>query len=589
MINFHSFVALSVRLRTNFTGTTLAGDQAVVFANYNRKSKEKLPYTFQRPEQVTNELKIWEVARATSAAPRFFKEFHHAASNKAYVDGAIYHNNPVRIADQERKLIWPDLEDQHPDIVVSLGTAFSPSLRRVESTKMTAAARTGFIAQGTQLFDMVRNHMATSITCERIWTDFITTLPKNVKSSRFVRIDPELGVDVPQLDEVQHLQRLQQSARQQFYRDNRVHTTALQLVATLFYWETYRQPVEKPDGSFLIDGRILCRFAPGSPELVELGKFLRQKVAEQCRLQFIVKEQDLVAEQDDSYPFTNDLITRMIDDARFEMHIPIHISSKVAQTELSLLFTRRDWFPVSGFPRSLLGDERPVARQAVPNSNRWAGGSLRSKQARNQWVTPDLASDIRLPKDTITGYADPSHGLQYHIRQARPLSEHVMARKDSVRRGAPRVRAAFRALLQIRPSNNIELTAAISSPEMTTFDTRENAAYKRWIDNLSNIGSDALSPSGTRPIQTETQELPGSHSLAVELPGTTRIREPSPIFEMSVDNEHHPGFGEQRRLSRELREQAEEEGEEQPHHLPYRAATQGDGLQELFPIPPGPR
>ena len=39
-----------------------------------------------------------------------------------YFDGALYHNNPVEVASRERKLIWPDVADKHPDVMLSLGT-----------------------------------------------------------------------------------------------------------------------------------------------------------------------------------------------------------------------------------------------------------------------------------------------------------------------------------------------------------------------------------------------------------------------------------------------------------------------------------
>lgn len=42
-----------------------------------------------------------------------------------FFDGAIYVNNPVRIANTERRLLWPDVADAHADILLSLGTGKS--------------------------------------------------------------------------------------------------------------------------------------------------------------------------------------------------------------------------------------------------------------------------------------------------------------------------------------------------------------------------------------------------------------------------------------------------------------------------------
>ena len=116
----HTF-ATDVKVAVTATSAT---STPVVFANYNRLCEEKLPYKFQRPERPDVELKIWEAARATSAAPRIFKPFHHVPSKQVYVDGAIYQNNPIEIADKERKLLWPSLAKEYPDVIVSIGTSY---------------------------------------------------------------------------------------------------------------------------------------------------------------------------------------------------------------------------------------------------------------------------------------------------------------------------------------------------------------------------------------------------------------------------------------------------------------------------------
>lgn len=116
-------------------------------------------------------LLILRSACATSAAPRYFKPFCHQATQKNLVDGAIWHNNPVKIAEQERKLIWPELDEHYPDIVLSLGTASSPRLRRTESKQIPASR--GFVSHASDLVNLLKNHMATSIQCELIWKNYL--------------------------------------------------------------------------------------------------------------------------------------------------------------------------------------------------------------------------------------------------------------------------------------------------------------------------------------------------------------------------------------------------------------------------------
>jgi patatin-like phospholipase/acyl hydrolase len=93
------------------TSTNEEGRRAVVLANYNRSNiiskgrRAKGLYEFQRPDDPSSELKYWEAAAATAAAPPYFKTFYHQGTRRSYLDGAFYHNNPARIAHQERKIL----------------------------------------------------------------------------------------------------------------------------------------------------------------------------------------------------------------------------------------------------------------------------------------------------------------------------------------------------------------------------------------------------------------------------------------------------------------------------------------------------
>ncbi|CAH0002207.1 unnamed protein product, partial [Clonostachys byssicola] len=63
--------------------------------------------------------KIWEAARATSAAPGFFDPI--TIGEQAYVDGATAQNNPVEEVFREGRLIWDDF-DSRVESLVSIGT-----------------------------------------------------------------------------------------------------------------------------------------------------------------------------------------------------------------------------------------------------------------------------------------------------------------------------------------------------------------------------------------------------------------------------------------------------------------------------------
>ena len=383
---------------------------------------------------------------------------------------------------------------------------------------------------------MAKNHIATSIECERIWSSFTANLPKHVKLSRFVRLDPELGVDVPQLDEVAHMERLRRSARQQLQQDVRVKTLAVQLVAALFYWETFRQATVTEGGKVALEGRILCRFPPGSPEMAELGSFLLRASSEKSHLQFVVKDQDRIADLEGSYPLTDGMIMCMINDRRFEMHLSIRVPPRPALTEILLSMSLKNSFPISGFPRSLpTNDERTGAnRNAVPSSNRWAGGSLRSRQNRTAWTTPDLDSDNRLNADIISEYANPTRGLKYNSHLFGPklqqkASQYSLGSPEGIplMRSTPLIREAFRALWRParrsgNPNSSVEFGTDNSAVELDAESTNieeddsERAVYHRWISSLSSQDSRTVGPLAV--IQSSPAELQGNHMLPVELP-----------------------------------------------------------------------
>jgi patatin-like phospholipase/acyl hydrolase len=100
------------------TATSGTGEEGLILANYSRHEENETNYKFEFPHN----LQIWEAASATSAAPSFFKPFVCFDPHRTYLDGAIYYNNPVRVANHERKFLWPDVADNPPDILLSIGT-----------------------------------------------------------------------------------------------------------------------------------------------------------------------------------------------------------------------------------------------------------------------------------------------------------------------------------------------------------------------------------------------------------------------------------------------------------------------------------
>ena len=65
---------------------------------------------------------IWEAARATSAAPIFFKPITLKDSGATFVDGAIRASNPIEYVVNEARSLWPD---RLVGCIVSIGTGWT--------------------------------------------------------------------------------------------------------------------------------------------------------------------------------------------------------------------------------------------------------------------------------------------------------------------------------------------------------------------------------------------------------------------------------------------------------------------------------
>jgi len=108
--------------RVTVTSTDEFAQNAIILANYNRLGEDYARHVFRRPRNPKEELKLWEAAAASAAAPPYFRAFWHPKTNREYLGGAFYNNNPARVAYRESRLLWHDVSRLPPDILVSVGT-----------------------------------------------------------------------------------------------------------------------------------------------------------------------------------------------------------------------------------------------------------------------------------------------------------------------------------------------------------------------------------------------------------------------------------------------------------------------------------
>lgn len=274
------------------TSTTGTGQSPLVISNYGRQDDSQLTYNIEFSLGTDLGLKVWEAAAATSAAPSFFKPFKHPRADRSYMDGALYHNNPIKIANNERRLLWPDVADSHPDVMLSIGTGQNlletkislkkgmksqseiekeknaksygktdvkggesqrkKLFRTAENVKnfFSVLVRSAILIPATQqifgrkLIFVQVNRMDNVLDSELAWRDFATDVggsdEASTVSQRYIRVNPDLQRVVPRLDAKEQLKDLQQWTIS-FMETPSMRKTILnvshRLVASSFYFD----------------------------------------------------------------------------------------------------------------------------------------------------------------------------------------------------------------------------------------------------------------------------------------------------------------------------------------------------------------
>ncbi|KAI1132761.1 hypothetical protein F5Y10DRAFT_230731 [Nemania abortiva] len=378
------------RTKVALTSTTATGSTPIVLANYNRPHES--PFTeFLRPDQPTSELKIWEAIRATTAAPGYFKPFTKPETGQSFIDGAIYHNNPIYVAFEESKLLWPDVRHCLPDIVLSIGTGHNRpksdiirpdihsaqlALRSAEVSTTTvpqSRATEGDVSQMFQNFRMMFTRMSNVLNSHIRWVKFeqdvTLSVPrteiKNVRR-RLQRIDPHLGYDPPSLDDkakMGHLKKTVNQVLKPSYR-RQIRHVARRLVASCFYFEKIHHHAIG-SGHYQFNGRILCKFPNNSHELSHLGFFLATKCSEGNYERgrkypfFRIEEQRRPhIDQDITSQIINKMCKGKLSIFDFD-RVDYRVSNKNAEVTISMMFWdvedgKVDIIPISGFPRRII-------------------------------------------------------------------------------------------------------------------------------------------------------------------------------------------------------------------------------------------
>ena len=227
--------------------TTDTNREARLLGNYNRAPSNKTPYQFQRFERPLQELSVWEAARATSAAPGYFKSYFKPSNGHTYQDGALKLNNPVLAADYERQIIWPGCAHLLPDVLLSLGTGVFPEAKD-RTGEPGPRYGVGIVDGVKALVQISRDAIESHLDCEKAWDDYVqcTVSENSDKRNRFHRLTlPIYGpkIELDAVDKMEELRRL----TEKYYEmpphavagspSRQLDDVAAQLIASLFYFD----------------------------------------------------------------------------------------------------------------------------------------------------------------------------------------------------------------------------------------------------------------------------------------------------------------------------------------------------------------
>ncbi|TIA13191.1 hypothetical protein D6C80_06414 [Aureobasidium pullulans] len=307
-------------------------------------------------------------------APLYFTPFNHAGSKQTYYDGGVHHNNPVKIADSERKLIWPDLKE--PDVIISVGTGHNlTKLEKRKAAPFKPTATRGIIAQGVFLTKMAKDHIAVSLDSEQTWKDFLASSKKSDDRFRYVRLNTSFPAEPPLLDDLSMLSELREMAKKQFAGQYQTNMLALKLVATSFYFQPDEtDPLKRKE----VTGYIRCRFPDDDPRISALGTFIFEKTGIANEAYFLISEQGQAGSHT-TVKLGAEILERMIRNCQFQLkQIKIPVSNEIYKTNITLRYGAGQEFPISGT------SENPD----VYRNNSLGGSDPKSAAQADQMVTP---------------------------------------------------------------------------------------------------------------------------------------------------------------------------------------------------------
>jgi hypothetical protein len=203
---------------------------------------------------------------------------------EGYVDGAVFHNNPVRIANYESKLLWPDADQQPPDILLSIGTgqygadtdnftdASRYDIRRFQIRKMLNQVKPTMrekrsmpipkaIPQIESWLTIFKKRVESALDAEATWREFrkdVVGTTSHAAAERYIRVNPKMKNRIPKMDDRSQINTLQQdviSVLGTHGLRTKIKSITQRLVASSFYFEK-SCPSRPAEDHIIVQGRL---------------------------------------------------------------------------------------------------------------------------------------------------------------------------------------------------------------------------------------------------------------------------------------------------------------------------------------------
>ncbi|EPS35758.1 hypothetical protein H072_10759 [Dactylellina haptotyla CBS 200.50] len=372
--------------------TSSTSGKPIVLGNYSRAESGTMTYDFPRPERPENEFKLWEVARATFAAPKYFKAYSHTVSNEIYIDGGIYNYNPIYIADAERRLIWPEVQHSPPDLVLSLGSGYNPRPKPRKQKKFRARG----VAQTMERLQWIAtDHIESSVAADETWKSWLATRPpsRNQGENRYVRLNIKFEEydDPPHFDDLNAFQRIEFEARKQTQSfGKQIKLLADHLICSTFYFEVNEMSRFSDFDGYTREvrckGTIHCRLNLQPTDIRKLGMFFlslndRRNLDPSWKPYFTVRERTRERAIQPRYFISEKVTSEMLNLSRFDFpQIEFIASGEDALIEISLCLDKSSEFPISGFPCQILTS---IQNGIAPRNLSWRRTSSQNSKKQN--------------------------------------------------------------------------------------------------------------------------------------------------------------------------------------------------------------